>query len=202
MHSVIRGVDMLRRLIRGRRGSVALVVSMASLAIIGVAAFSVDLGNAYSSLNKDQQIADAAAYSGALAYSQNQTSASVNNAVSRIATLNGLPSSAITGSVVSSPSGDGNSAIQATVRTTNPIYLASALSGGSSMSISATAYAEMKGGTAGCITAIQASGQGISVTGGTSITASGCAVASNGTVPGQNSSVYTTCGTTITTSPP
>jgi hypothetical protein len=46
---------------------------------------------------------------------------------------------------------------------------------------------------------LQPGGSGISLTGGTTITAVTCAIASNGTVAGENTSVYGTCGATITT---
>jgi hypothetical protein len=193
---------MWQQLFRTRKASVLIVVAMSSLAIIAMAAFSINLGSAYSALSQDQRLADAAAYSGALAYNTSGTTTAATNAVSRIATLNGLSSTSITAALTTSPSGDGNNAIKAQVTSSNPIYFASALGASNSVSIGGTSIAEIsaaQGGIAGCVTAIQPSGTGISLTGGTSITASGCAVASNGTVSGSTTSISTTCGTTITT---
>ncbi|HQT78833.1 MAG: hypothetical protein B7Z80_24905 [Rhodospirillales bacterium 20-64-7] len=190
---------MWKRFVRSRRGSVLTLVAMSMLAIMGVAAFAVDLGGAFVARSQDQRLADLAAYAGAITYQSTQTMTAVDSAVARIATLNGLSSDAITASLVSSPTGDGNSAVEATVATTSPLYLGGVLTGGSSMAVGAAAFAEIRTGTPGCITALQASGTGISVTGGTSITANGCAVASNGTVPGENTSVYVHCGARITT---
>src|SRR3954467_4766735 len=102
---------------------------------------------------------------------------------SRIATLNGLSANAVTATFTNSPTGDGSPAIQAQVTTSNPISFASAFGAGHSITVGATSYGEIRAGTPGCITALQASGTGISVTGGTVITAATCAVASNGTGP-------------------
>ena len=176
------------------------LLAASAVAIVGMASFSVDLGHAYVSRVKDQQIADMAAYAGAVAYTNGSGSTSaMNAAVSRIATLNGLASSAITASVVSSPTNDGNSAVLTTVATTNTVYLATVLGVSGTLPVSASSYAEVQAGTPGCIVALQAGGTGLSLTGGTGVTATNCDVASNGTVTGQNSSVYVHCGTKITT---
>jgi hypothetical protein len=176
---------------------------MSSLAIIGMAAFSVDLGNAYSALSRDQRVADIAAYSGALAYNNTGNQAAIGGAVSRIGTLNGLSANAVSAQFTSSPNGDGNPAIQATVTTSNPIYFASVVGAGQNISVGATSYAELRSGTPGCITALQTTGTGVIVTGGTSITTNNCALASNGIVPFNGvppkiSSVYVHCGARIT----
>ncbi len=190
---------MWSNLFRARKGSIISIVALCALAIIGMAAFSVDLGSAYNAMSQNQRVADIAAYAGAIGYNNTGSTTGIGNVVSRIATLNGLASSAVTASYTTSPSGDGNNAILAQVQTANPVYLASSMGMGSSLTVTSQSYAELKSGTPGCITALQTSGTGISVTGGTGITATGCAVASNGTVTGQNSSVYVTCGAKITT---
>jgi hypothetical protein len=191
---------MLKRFIRDRRGSILVLTVLATLAVIAIQAFAVDLGGGFVARAQDQRIADMAAYAAAVAYSGNGGSTSaLTAAASRIATLNGLASNAVSASLVTSPTGDGNSAVKAVVSTTVPIYLSGVLGNGPTIPVAATSYAEMRGGTPGCITALQTSGTGISVTGGTGITATTCAVASNGTVASQNSSVYVTCGAKITT---
>lgn len=190
---------MWSKLLRTRKASIISIIAMSALAIIGMTAFAVDLGSAYSAMSKNQRIADIAAYAGGIGYNNTGSTSGINNAIARIATLNGLSSSAVTASYTASPSGDGNNAIQAQVQTANPIYLASTFGMGSSLTVTSRSYAEIKAGTPGCITALQTSGTGISVTGGTGISATSCAVASNGIVPGQNSSVYVTCGAKITT---
>jgi uncharacterized membrane protein len=102
---------MWKKLFRSRKASVITVVAMSSLAIIGMAAFSVDLGNAYSALSQDQRVADIAAYSTALAYNNTNDTTAMSNAASRIATLDGLSANAVTATFTNSPTSDGNSAI-------------------------------------------------------------------------------------------
>ncbi len=189
-----------RALCRDRRAAVSVVVVAMATALIGIGAFAIELGQAYMTRTRNQHIADSAAYGAAIVYSANGNSqTAMNNAITRLTTLNGLPSGAITGSVVPSPSGDGNTAIEAHATSSVPLRLAKVFNSASSMSVGATAFAEIAGPAAGCITALSTSGTGISVTGGAAITANGCSVASNGTVPGQASSVYVHCGATITT---
>jgi uncharacterized membrane protein len=179
---------MWKKLFRARKASVITVVAMRSLAIIAMAALSVDLGSAYSALSQDQRVADIAAYSAALAYNKTGNDTGIGNAASRIATLNGLSANAISATFTTSPTKDGNKAIQAQVTTSNPVYFASVIGAGHTLAVSASSYAEIKAGTPGCITALQTSGNGIAVTGGTGISTSKCAVASNGTVSGENNS--------------
>jgi hypothetical protein len=61
-----------------------------------------------------------------------------------------------------------------------------------SLPIQVKAYAEMKGGAPGCIIALSSSGTGVTLSGGTAVTAASCAVNSNNTVS-------VPCGTTMTT---
>ena len=184
---------------RDRRAAVSIIVVAMMTVLVGIGAFAMELGQAYMTRTRNQRIADSAAYGAAVIYTAKGNSVTaLNDAITRLTALNGLPAGSITASVVSSPSGDGNSAVQAQATSTVPLTLAKVVGSASSMSVGATAYAEMVSPAAGCITAISTSGTGISVTGGASITVSGCAVASNGTVPSESSSIYVHCGATIT----
>ena len=58
--------------------------------------------------------------------------------------------------------------------------------------MSATSYAEVEANVSACIIALQAAGTGVTLSGGTSVTAAGCAIASDNTVS-------VPCGTSITT---
>jgi hypothetical protein len=113
--------------------------------------------------------------------------------VQLVATLNGIPTGDISESVVTSPSGDGNQAVQVTVSTQTPLLLSQVLgNNAANLTVGATSYAEMKGGTPGCIIALASGGTGVTLSGGTSVTASACAIASDDTVT-------VPCGTSITT---
>ena len=94
--------------------------------------------------------------------------------------------------LVASPSGDGNSAVQVTVTTATPLYLAKVFQSSSTLSVSATSYAEVKPDASACIIALKAGGTGVTLSGGTAITGASCSVASDATVT-------VPCGTTITT---
>jgi hypothetical protein len=177
---------------RRRRASIALVGAAVIAMLASLAAVAVDLGTAYLAKVSDQRAADSAAYAGALAYNTNSSIATMNSAVSNLAALNGLPAGAATASLVASPSGDGNNAVQVTVTTVAPLYLAEIFQKNTTLSISATSYAEVKPNASPCIIALLPKGAGVVLSGGTSVTAAACAVASN-------ISVTVPCGTTMTT---
>jgi Putative Flp pilus-assembly TadE/G-like len=190
----------MRTLRQDRRAAVSILVIAMMTALVGIGAFAIELGQAYMTRTRDQHIADSAAYGAAIVYSANSNSQmALDDAVTRLTSLNGMPSGSVTANVVSSPSGDGNSAVEAHATSTVPLRLAKVFDTASSMQVGAKADAEIVNPPAGCITALSTSGAGISVTGGASITTSGCTIASNGTVPGESSSVYVKCGATVTT---
>ena len=160
--------------------------------LAAMAAVSVDLGTAYLARVADQRVADSTAYAGALAYNATSSTATMSSAAGNLATLNGLAAGAAVASLIASPSGDGNRAVQVTVTTAAPLYLARIFQANTSLSVSATSYAEVRPGAAACILALQAGGSGVTLSGGTSITGNACSVASNNTVT-------VPCGTTIVT---
>jgi hypothetical protein len=117
----------------------------------------------------------------------------MNAAVSNVAALNGL-NGTISASIVTSPSGDGSQAVKATVTTHAPRGLSSLLARSTaSILVHADSYAEMKPGASGCIIALNTGGTGVTVKGGASVTAPGCAIASDQTLNCANS------GNTVTT---
>jgi hypothetical protein len=179
-------------MLQDRRASIALVGGAVIGGLLGLTAVAVDLGTAYLGKVSDQRAADSAAYAGALAYNASGSTASMNAAVSNLAALNGLPAGAATASLVASPSGDGNNAVEVTVTTAAPLYLAEIFQSNTTLSVSAVSYAEVKPNAPVCIIALQSGGTGVTLSGGTGVTASACSVASNNTVS-------VPCGTTITT---
>ncbi len=177
---------------RKRRASIAIVGGAVIAMLATMAAVAVDLGNAYLAKVDDQRVADSAAYAGALAYNAQTTTAAMNSAVGNLATLNGFSAGAAAASLVTSPSGDGNSAVQVTITTASPLYLAEIFRSGTTLPITATSYAEVKPNAPACIIALQSGATGVTLSGGTSVTAASCTVASNATVT-------VPCGTTIIT---
>jgi hypothetical protein len=176
------------------RGTVSIFAAVLVTILVAMAGLVTEFGDALLARVDTQRVADLAAYSGALAYNANNTTAALTAAVDRVATLNGIATSQVTPSVVASPSGDGNNAVLVTVTTTVPLALSRVLDSASQLTVSASAYAELKtsGAGAGCIIALNASGTGVTLSGGTIVSAPACAVASNNTVS-------VPCGTSITT---
>jgi len=183
---------MRRALWAETRGSVSAMAGVLLAALIGFSALAVEYGHGLLSKSENQRAADLAAISGAVVYNSTSSTTSMNSAVNAVAALNGYSGDA-TASLVSSPSGDGNQAVKVVVSTTDPLFLAHVLTSAANLPVNAASYAEIfPGGEPGCIMALNNSGTGITMTGGTAISAANCAVTSNNKV-----SVH--CGDTITT---
>jgi Flp pilus assembly protein TadG len=196
---------MFRTFLRARRGSIAVYTGVMLPVLAGMAGLGSEYAYGMMSKSQNQRIADAAAFAGAQAYAtlvnSNATgaTAAMNAAVSRMATLNGLDSTAAVGSLVASPTGDGKQAVQVTVTTTQNLVLTQMISDKTSLTIKASAFAELTpgsggsgNGTPGCVLAVSATGGGVTMSGGTTLSAPSCAVNSNNTVT-------VPCGTYITT---
>jgi hypothetical protein len=103
----------------------------------------------------------------------------------------------VTAKVVSSPSGDGNNAVEVQVSSQVTLLLSKALavrtsSNLSNFTVTATSFAEIAGGSPPCIVALSGGGTGVTLSGSGSITADACAVESENTLS-------VPCGTTLTT---
>jgi hypothetical protein len=176
------------------RGTVTIFAAVAFTLLIGFAGLVTEYGSAVLAREDTQRVADLAAYSGALAYNTAGTTAALDTAVDRIATLNGIAIGDMAASVGTSPSGDGNTAVEVTVTTQVPLALAHVFSTATQLTVTASAYAEIKSSGAGnaCVIALNTAGTGVTLSGGTALNAPACAVASN-------YSVTVPCGTSITT---
>ena len=181
----------LGELLRDRKAAVSIIAALSMPALIAFSSLVAEYGHGLLVKTEDQRVADLAAYAGALAYNANATTASVTSAANAVATLNGVPTNNVSATLVNSPTGDGNQAVRVSVTSALPIYLASVVGGSTSLAVSASSYAELNVQTTGCIIALSAGGAGVSLSGGTAVTASGCSVASN-------ASEVVPCGTTIT----
>ena len=175
-----------------RRGSVAIISAFLLPVLIGTAALVAEFGFGLLMRVENQRVADLAAFAGGNAYASTSDTAKMNAVIANLAVLNGLPSSAVTGSVGASPSGTGNQAVSVTVSRSRLLLLAPTIIRTSSISVGGSAAAEVAGQTPGCVLALNPSGAGVSLTGGTALTASDCAVSSN-------AAVSVPCGTSIVT---
>jgi hypothetical protein len=183
---------MLEFLFRDKRAGVTVMSTLLFIALTGVSSLAVEYGQGLLQKSQNQRVADLAAYSGAMIYKSTGSTGSATTAVNNMMALNGVPSGSATASLVSSPTGDGNQALEVSVTTTMPLFLARAVSANASLPVTAVAYAEIAANAPACLVALDHSGTGITLTGGTDISASACSVMSNSTV-----SVH--CGDTITT---
>lgn len=177
---------------RCRRASVTTVAALVLPAMIGMVGLVAEYGHGLLSKVENQRVADLAAYAGALAYNSTSSTTSMTNAADNVAALNNIPAADVNVSLVSSPTGDGHSAVDVQINTQVPLLLSRLVGAGPNLSVNSTGYAELEAGTPACIIALKSGGTGVTLSGGTSISAPNCAVASNNTVT-------VPCGDTITT---
>ena len=183
--------DRLVGFVRDRRAAVSIIAALSLPALIAFSSLVAEYGHGLLVKTENQRVADLAAYAGALAYNSTASTTSITSAANAVAALNGVSSGNVSASLVTSPTGDGSSAVQVSVTSTLPLYLASIVGGSTSLPVSASAYAELNVKTTGCIIALSSGGAGVTLSGGTAVTATGCSVASN-------ASEVVPCGTTIT----
>jgi hypothetical protein len=174
-----------------RKASVTVMAAFAIPAMLGFTALVGEIGNALLMQVEDQRVADSAAYAAALAYNSTSSTTTMTSAAQNVGVLNGLAASAVSASLVVSPRSASSQAVMVTVQSTAPLFLAPVLSFGSSMSVDAKAYAQVGASVSGCVIALSATGAGVTLSGGTSISAPSCSVASN-------NSIVVPCGDAIT----
>ena len=182
---------LLARFRKDQRGAVAIISAFAIPVLIGITGLVAELGHGLLTKSENQRVADLAAYAGALAYNSTSSTATMTAAAQRVAAMNGIPASAVTSSLVTSPRDSGSQAVFVSISTSNLVLLAPVMKTGASLPIGASAYAQLGAQTAPCIVALNGAGTGVTLSGGTSVTAAACAVASN-------SSVTVPCGTKLT----
>ncbi len=181
--------DPARALLRDESGAIVIVAALSLLVLMGAAAMALDLSEIYFIQSLDQRIADQSALAAAFAYGQSSSSTTAaQNASSSLAVTNGAGNSTVTTTIVNSPSGDGNKAAKVVVTTPVSIspfgrYITTSAQnpgGLATVTVGASAYAEIQNQVAPCIIAL--TGTGVSATGGTSVAATSCAIDSAGSV--------------------
>jgi Flp pilus assembly protein TadG len=185
-------INFLTGFARCRRASVTTVAALVLPALIGMVGLVAEYGHGLLSKVENQRVADLAAYSGALAYNTTSSTSSMTIAADNVAALNNIASSAVTVTLVPSPSGDGHSAVDVQIATQVPLLLSQLVGSGPELPVNSNGYAELEAGTPACIIALKSGGTGVTMNGGTVVSAPACAVASNNTVT-------VPCGDTMTT---
>lgn len=161
--------------------------------LLGMVALVAEYGHSLIVRAENQRVADLAAFAGALAYSTTKSTADMDAAAIRAAALNGVEAPSVAASLVASPRGNGNSGVSVTITTNKGLVLAPIVGVQTSLAIAASAIAEVAtNAVPPCIIALDPAQTGITLSGGTAISAPECVVASNATVS-------VPCGTTLTT---
>ncbi|UCI18000.1 pilus assembly protein TadG-related protein [Mesorhizobium sp. B2-1-8] len=160
--------------------------------LIGMAALVTEYGGALVERAGNQRTADLAAYAGALAYNATKSTDQMTAAAVNVATLNGVPAADVQAALVTSPKTSGMNAVSVSIRTQKQLLLARVLNDRQQLQIYANAVAELgaPAQTPGCMLALDGTKTGITLSGGTNITAAKCTVSSNNTVT-------VPCGTSI-----
>ncbi|HTI80581.1 MAG TPA: pilus assembly protein TadG-related protein [Acetobacteraceae bacterium] len=183
----------ITELARKERGAITILVAVGAPAMIGMAAFAVETSNWYMQAAELQRVADAAATAGAIEYVKDNgcnLQAQVvpcYQAAKAYAVVNGVPASSTTVAVISSPTGDGNLAVQVTLTKNIPLILSRVLSSNTSVNLSASAYTEIKSLAPPCVEALSATGTpDVKVTG--NVTLTGCSLWAKSNATGSSQS--------------
>lgn len=171
-------MGLLARLIRARRGSVAVLGAMSLVPVIGMLGLAVEAGQGYTSKIRNQRVADMAALGAALSYNTTSSLGAAQQTARDIVVANGLASSTAT---ITPDSASAPTNIQVTVTTPVPVQLAQVLAVAGSYNVTNSAKATLVGSSSpGCIVALSSAvSNGVSETGGTAINATNCAVKTN-----------------------
>lgn len=180
----------LKRFLRDHRGSVAIISAAVLPVVLGMSGLALEYGNALRTKVESQRTADLAAYAAAAAYTRSHDQSEMEKTGESIARLNGVDGI----SLELVPSSDGSSSgVRARIATQKPLLLARVISVLDHVDIHVAALAGVEIGETACMVALEQSGPGLRLSGGTSVTSESCAIASNSTVDAP-------CGTGITTS--
>ena len=151
--SLREAVGISRKLLCDERAAISVLSAVSLAAVIGVSALVTEYGHGLLQRSDNQRVADLAVYGGALAYntaynatgSVASATTSGESAATKIAALNGLTGGGITvtPAFVTSPRLDGNTAMQVTVTTNLPMYVAEVLLASTTLPVTAISYAEI-----------------------------------------------------------
>lgn len=185
---MFRGLSIAARslttFVGGERGSVTVSSALVLPVILGVAGLGIEFGDALVTRAETQRVADLAVHAGILAYGSGDAAA-MTVAVRNMAILNGVEPDEISAEVdVNNAAGP---VVRVTITTPRPLILAQLVSAENSLNVTVQSAAMLDQGAPACVQALNPTGTGITMSGGTSITTTGCAVASNASVTASGS---------------
>lgn len=173
-------------------GGVAVIAGLALPVLLGFTGLALEYGQMLVVRAEAQRTADFASHAGAVAYAQTGDTAIMVDTATSVALLNGFRAAEISVVLDSSVPTAAGAAVRATITTPKQLYLPSLVGGDTSVDVTASAVAGALGGELACVQAIDPNGSGITMSGGTTLRADTCAVASNARVEAR-------CGTSIVT---
>lgn len=180
----------LERFLVDERGNFVILAALVLPILIGFAALAVEYGMGLVTRSHNQRVADMSAFAGALRYTDGQSQDDMTAAALQVATLNGIAADQVDVALVPSPRGEGE-AVRVHIDAVQPIILGTILGGSNTLEIAALSFAAIgQAGEGACIIALDASQSGVVLSGGTSLSATTCSVASNATI-------QVPCGTSI-----
>lgn len=174
-----------RRLRADRRGAIIIMFAVMLPIIVGFVGIGVEIAFWFTQDRDVQSIADMAAVGGAYDKRNGGNSASITTAATSEATRNGYSAaSGYTINVEHPPTAAGytanNDAVEVTItRTIQSLFAGTILGKGKTVTVNATAIAEVQSGGDACVLSLDTSGAGVTVSGNGNVTFDGCQVASN-----------------------
>ncbi len=174
----------------GEGGSVAVTGALALPVLLGIAGLAIEYGDALVTRAQTQRVADLAVHAAILAYGASGDAEAMTHAAWYVAELNGV---AADSTLVSLDQDNGaGPVVRVTITTPRPLVLAQIISANHSLDVTVRSAATLDQSTSACVQALDPAGSGITISGGTAITATGCAVSSNAAVTASGSASIVT----------
>lgn len=177
-------VRTVRSFLQGERASVAVTSALVLPVLLGMAGLVIEYGDALVTRAETQRIADLAVHAGALAYGSGDIAA-MTAAVRRVGRINGVADDQI--SAVADGSSGAGPVVRVTLTTERPLVLARLIAARTGLDVTVRSAATLERGEPACVHALNPAGSGITMSGGTSLEAKDCAVASNAGVTASGS---------------
>lgn len=177
-----------RRLRGSTRGGVAVIGALSLTTLVGMGAFAVEASRGYAADAANQRVADMAALAGALAYNVGSNTTAMTATAKAVVVAQGLPASAADVQLVTDAA-TSKQLVQVTVTTSVPLALGRVFTSALSYDVTAVGSATTTATVTTappCIAALDSTPTyGITMDGGTTLSAPGCAIATNAgiTVP-------------------
>ena len=156
-----------------RRGAVALLAAVGMTALLGMAAFAIDLGAAYAQRAALQKVADSAAMAGAISWVKAGSATAATTTVKDVVLANGWPASVIQSTTAPTTA---NPQVTVSLAAAFMFSFGKVLSAGSSVTTTGYSVASVKSGSAAaCLVALST----LMVNG--TVNVNGCAASANST---------------------